>query len=73
MSEKKHDLVIPKRRIDYRATLLVIPVGETKRLNASGRAYTGYTVAATRLRKEGIDIRIESDPDDNTILATRHS
>ena len=42
-----------KTRVDYKATLLSVPIGETRAIKANGRTYNGLSVAATRLRKQG--------------------
>ena len=61
-----------KKRVDYKATLLSVPVGETRMIKASGKIYNGLSVAATRLRKQGIDISLETD-DSGMLKITRKS
>lgn len=39
MSAEKIETVRTQKRIDYRATLMLIPVGETRRVKLYGKAY----------------------------------
>ena len=61
-----------KTRIDYKATLLSVPVGETRVIKANGRTSNGLAVAATRLRKQGCDFNLETN-DSGMLLITRKS
>lgn len=70
MKAENIDMVTAKMRIDYRGTLLSIPEGEARGLKVTGKAYSGYTVAASRLRAEGYKLKLESIGHD-TLLVTR--
>ena len=61
-----------KTRVDYKATLLSVPVGETRMIKANGRTYNGLAVAASRLRIQGYVLYLETN-DSGMLLITRKS
>lgn len=61
-----------KTRVDYKATLLSVPIGETRAIKANGRTYNGLSVAATRLRKQGHYFSLETSSS-GMLLITRKS
>lgn len=61
-----------KTRVDYKATLLSVPVGETWMIKANGRTSNGLAVAASRLRRQGHVFYLETN-DSGMLLITRKS
>lgn len=43
-----------KKRTDFTATLLGIPVGETQCIDLVGREYTNYLTAKSRIQSRGL-------------------
>lgn len=61
-----------KTRVDYKATLLSVLVGETQMIKANVRTYNGLAVAASRLRRQGYVFCLKTN-DSGMLLITRKS
>ena len=52
-----------KTQVNYKETLLSIPVGETRAIKTTVLAHNSFTTAATRLRKKGIEFTFTTNGD----------